>query len=70
MSQSKQCASCKHYSGAHTCDAFFEGIPIEIMTGMVSHSKPYVDDNETRFELAEEYKMIKDAVVAINNVGT
>ncbi|MCR8922653.1 hypothetical protein NO559_07715 [Dasania sp. GY-MA-18] len=60
MSQSNQCRTCKHYWGAHACDAFTQRIPDEIFTGQVDHSSEYPGDNGIRFELADEYKEVKD----------
>lgn len=50
MPQSDQCISCQHYQGAITCDAYPDGIPIEIITGEHDHTQPYEGDNGIRFE--------------------
>lgn len=38
-----QCITCKHYQGDSRCLAFPEPdeIPAEILTGEISHSKPF-----------------------------
>jgi len=39
------CNQCKHvHDDGVTCDAFPGGIPEEILTGDVSHKKPYKGD--------------------------
>lgn len=50
-----QCLTCTRRndagaaSGATTCDAFQGGIPVEILTGLVDHRKPYPGDNGLRY---------------------
>ena len=61
MSQSSQCMECKHYTGAHLCAAYPDGIPVVIMTGEVAHDKPYKNDGGIQFEKADEFKNIDDA---------
>ena len=47
----KQCRYCIHLmSDALKCDAFVDGIPIEILKGDFDHSQPHDDDNGIRFE--------------------
>lgn len=54
MPQSDQCLLCAHYRiGMHKCDAFPEGIPVEIFTGLVDHSKPYPGDHGIQFKAYE-----------------
>lgn len=48
--QSNQCILCKHYTFAKTCDAYPDGIPDEIFTGEVDHTKPYKGDHGIQFE--------------------
>lgn len=36
--------------GALTCDAFPDGIPIEIIESKIDHTKPYKGDNGIQFE--------------------
>jgi hypothetical protein len=46
-----QCHDCAHYyTGGMTCDAFIDGIPVEIFTNEHDHRKPYPGDNGIRFE--------------------
>jgi hypothetical protein len=40
MPESKQCYSCKFFYGHSACKAFIDGIPEEILTGEIEHSKP------------------------------
>lgn len=50
---SRQCSKCANYSGSClSCKAFPEkgGIPPEIWSGEVSHTKPYPGDNGILFE--------------------
>ena len=51
-----KCEECKHirYDKDYpTCDAFPEGIPIDIFSGEVSHDKSYDGDNGVHFESVE-----------------
>ncbi len=50
----KSCATCKHWHGGFTCDAYPQGIPLPIMSGDVAHIKPLPDDNGIQYELNEE----------------
>lgn len=51
---SRQCFNCIHLvesgSDKPICLAFPEGIPEEIITGEVDHSKPYAGDNGFMYE--------------------
>lgn len=51
---SMQCISCKHYKGLHRCEAYSEGIPIQIFTGEHDHTNPFEGDNGVRFEPIED----------------
>ena len=51
--QSNQCLECKNYTGLGECNAFPTGIPTEIITGEVSHTKPYKGDHGIQFEPIE-----------------
>ena len=48
------CTGCNHFNfsnhGAHTCDAFPEGIPSDIWEGKNDHTKPYTGDHGIQFE--------------------
>lgn len=49
-----QCTDCMNFvgplpDGGESCFAFPEGIPAEILTGEVDHSKPYPGDQGVRF---------------------
>lgn len=58
MPISFQCAKCKHYTFGSTCEAFPDGIPVEIKTGKFDHTQPYPNaenpqDDGIRFELID-----------------
>lgn len=50
MPSSDQCFRCSNYTGAKECEAFPDGIPQEIYSGLFDHSKEFVGDNGIRFE--------------------
>ena len=51
------CGKCIHKTlGAATCTAYPKGIPDPILTGKVSHKKPYPGDNGIRFEPIKKEK--------------
>lgn len=50
MSQSDQCVGCAHYLGNLECEAFPDGIPDEIITGLHDHRQPYEGDGGIRYE--------------------
>lgn len=45
-----QCDRCVHRTGNHTCKAFPDGIPFEIIGTLHDHSEPFDGDNGIRFE--------------------
>ena len=45
-----QCVACRHYRGQLRCAAFEQRIPEDILTGRVSHSKPYPGDGGIQYE--------------------
>lgn len=51
-----QCYRCKHRyeqskrPGRLTCEAFPDGIPLEIRLNKHDHKEPYPGDNDIRFE--------------------
>lgn len=45
-----QCSQCKHFKTALRCEAFPNGIPMEIFSGKVNHYKPVKGDNGITFE--------------------
>lgn len=47
---SAQCLFCKHYFGLMKCEAYPDGIPEKIMTGLHDHTKPYPGDKGIRFK--------------------
>jgi len=55
---SLQCFFCKRLSTsknkAIVCDAFKNGVPVEILTGEHDHTKPYKGDNGIVFEKIKE----------------
>ncbi|KKK51484.1 hypothetical protein LCGC14_3114480 [marine sediment metagenome] len=45
------CDSCKHiHRDGVTCEAFPNGIPIEILSNQKAHTKHYPNDNGIQFE--------------------
>lgn len=44
------CQKCKHYRGDMKCEAFPEGISIEIFTGEFDHHNIHRNDRGIRFE--------------------
>jgi len=52
--QSNRCLTCKHYLGAHACEAFPDLIPEEIYTGVIDHSEPYEGDGGIQYEAIGE----------------
>lgn len=50
------CVGCRHFRGfdvsqdSYTCAAFPRGIPIEILTWKVDHTKPYPGDHGIQYE--------------------
>jgi hypothetical protein len=51
-----QCFNCKHYWGIGGCEAYPDGIPDAIVTGIHDHTKPFPGDNGIRFNRAEPVK--------------
>lgn len=49
MTQSDQCNRCERYLGELTCEAFPDGIPTKIVTGLHDHRKPFKGDGGLRF---------------------
>ena len=49
-----KCLECKHFhdewTAPRTCEAFPEGIPVEIYFEATDHTKPFNGDNGIRFE--------------------
>ena len=47
------CVRCRHFRSVvnYTCDAFPQGIPMEIWSGRNQHNEPFPGDNNIRFEL-------------------
>jgi hypothetical protein len=44
------CGSCLHWNKNHTCAAFPEGIPDEILNMETKHDKPYPGDSGIQYE--------------------
>ncbi len=52
MINAVQCGFCKHYwAGKESCDAFPDGIPVEILNNSRDHRLPYPGDHNIRMEL-------------------
>ncbi len=49
-----QCVNCKHSHHNGTCEAFPDGIPLEILSGEHDHRVPFPGDNGIRFEPKED----------------
>jgi len=47
--QCKQCLHLRTSTENLTCDAFPDGIPIDILTGQFDHNKKHENDNGIRF---------------------
>lgn len=52
------CNGCLHYRGFAKCDAFPEGIPTELGTTKVTHTKPYQGDGGIRYEKNPNYHFV------------
>ena len=50
-----QCSKCLHFTAERTCPAFPEGIPLDIMTWRVDHTKPVDGDHGIRFDPTPEW---------------
>jgi len=48
------CFDCKHSHNDGTCDAFPNGVPLEILSGAVNHFLPYEGDHGIQYEVEEE----------------
>lgn len=48
------CYACGRYYTLSHCRAFPDGIPKEILTGEVDHSKPYKGDHGIQFKAIEK----------------
>jgi hypothetical protein len=53
-SGSQECATCKNYMIDLHCRAFLDGIPEKIVTGEVSHKKPFKGDHGIQYEPREK----------------
>lgn len=50
-----KCYGCLHKAeGALKCDAFPDGIPLDIVRSLVGHTKPYPGDRGIRFKPLEK----------------
>ena len=48
--ESFQCLICAHYKMLGECDAFPNGIPKDIFTGKIDHTKPYAGDHGIQYK--------------------
>ena len=52
MYMTRECFACEHWhkgSDPIACEAFPDEIPIQILSGSVSHTKPYPGDGGMRY---------------------
>lgn len=47
------CMKCRHYRGALACNAYPEGIPLEILNSRVDHRRPYPGDRGITFSAVD-----------------
>jgi hypothetical protein len=48
-----RCLNLFNITNTLTCSAFPDGIPVDILTGMVDHTEPYKNDKGIRFKTVE-----------------
>ena len=48
------CLCCERWRGRGTCDAFPDGVPMEIRLNRVDHREPYPGDGGLRYKGSEE----------------
>ena len=48
------CMSCSYSNHDSTCDAYPNGIPLEILSGEVNHFLPYEGDSGIQYKAVEE----------------
>ena len=49
-----KCTRCQHYDRIGECEAYPDGIPVEIITGEHDHTEPFPGDNGIRFEAIQD----------------
>lgn len=58
------CMSCRHFDAAvkdrDVCEAFPEGIPVEILDGSVDHRQPVEGDHGVRWEPSPGLQFMAD----------
>lgn len=65
IASAPDCIRCRFYHledrNHNTCDAFRDGIPVEIMSRLIDHTTPYPGDNGIRFAPVDEQDGRADA---------
>lgn len=48
------CDRCKHFAGGQLCEAFPDGIPLDVLNGSNDHASQIEGDNGIQFEQEKE----------------
>lgn len=58
-----QCGKCKHRIDRNTCQAFPNGIPIDLRREVLQHNTPLPDqENNIVYEIVDEYKQMDEDI--------